>query len=116
MRVLILISVSTLVFGIYDSNTPVTQLNQANFDKEILRFNGAAVVQFYAPWCPHSKNMKHDFETIARSIGDVVKISAIDGEFEKQIADMFAVKEYPTIVFFGQDKSSPRKFVDIRKT
>lgn len=52
---------------------------------------------------------------MARVMRDVVQIVALDADASKDISDSFGVKEFPTLLFYGQDKTAPVKFKDERK-
>lgn len=55
-------------------------------------------------------SLKEDYETLARTLGQAIKITAVDGMTEREVAGSFGIEQYPTFVFFGQDKSAPMKY------
>jgi protein disulfide-isomerase A6 len=44
----------------YGGSSPVTELTGANFQKEVIKGDGLWLVEFYAPWCGHCKNLAPD--------------------------------------------------------
>ena len=68
----------TLAHAIYEEDTPVELLTKKTFDQDVLRSPGPWIVEFYAPWCGHCKALKDDWETLARGMGSVVRVGAVD--------------------------------------
>jgi protein disulfide-isomerase A6 len=46
----------TLASALYSSSSPVVQLTEADF-KSMLKSDELWMVEFYAPWCGHCKNL-----------------------------------------------------------
>jgi protein disulfide-isomerase A6 len=104
----------TLVSAIYEDDTPVELLTKQNFDTEVIRSATPWIVEFYAPWCGHCKALKDDWETLARGMGNVVRVGAVDATVQTEIAGSYGIHGYPTILFFGQDKSAPKRYENAR--
>jgi protein disulfide-isomerase A6 len=68
----------TLVSAIYEEDTPVTLLTKDTFDKEVIRSATPWIIEFYAPWCGHCQALKDDWEKLARSMGNVIRVGAVD--------------------------------------
>ncbi|KAF9933945.1 hypothetical protein FBU30_003889 [Linnemannia zychae] len=84
----------------------VTVLTDATFESEVLTSGKNVLVEFYAPWCGHCKNLAPTYEKVAQDfINDkkVVTIANLDATVEKITADKYDVKGYPTIKFFAAD-------------
>jgi len=65
------------------------------------------LVEFYAPWCGHCKNLAPEWKIAGETFqeGDDIKIAAMDATEASEIAQKFGVSGYPTIKFFP--KSAP---------
>ena len=100
----------TLAYAIYEEDTPVELLTKANFDQDVLRSPSPWIVEFYAPWCGHCKALKDDWETLARGMGSVVRVGAVDATEQGEMAGSYGIHGYPSILFFGQDKASPKRY------
>ena len=50
------------------SNTDVIELTPSNFDKEVIRSDSIWIVEFYAPWCGHCKQLKPEYEKAATAL------------------------------------------------
>ncbi|ORZ14289.1 thioredoxin/protein disulfide isomerase [Lobosporangium transversale] len=84
----------------------VTVLTDATFDKEVLQSKRNTLVEFYAPWCGHCKNLAPTYEKVAQDFlndKDTVVIANVDATVETAVAEKYGVKGYPTIKFFAAD-------------
>ena len=105
----IFLSLISLSFSFFDSNTPVMLLDSNNFDKEVVQSQDMILVLFFAPWCGHCKAFSPEYEKAARALKGVFKIAAIDASNERQIGGRYGIRGYPTVKFFGLDKKNPEE-------
>ncbi|KAK6519538.1 hypothetical protein TWF281_003365 [Arthrobotrys megalospora] len=96
-----------LAAGMYSSNSPVLQLTSKNFAEKILKSNHASVVEFYAPWCGHCKNLKPAYEKAAENMKGLAQVAAIDCDEDanKRTCSEYGVQGFPTIKVFKPGKS-----------
>lgn len=65
--------------AMYSDSSPVVKLTQANFKELVLNDkNTMWLVEFYAPWCGHCKNLAPSWELAAKHLKGVVKVGAVD--------------------------------------
>lgn len=76
-------------------------MTSENFDT-LVSGAKAALVEFYAPWCGHCKQLAPKYEQVANIFaGDSeVLIAKVDATEEEELAQKFEVRGYPTIKFF----------------
>ncbi|SJX61895.1 probable protein disulfide-isomerase precursor [Sporisorium reilianum f. sp. reilianum] len=91
------------------------QLTSRNFDKIVLDEAKDVLVEFYAPWCGHCKNLNPTYQQVAQDFsGDddcVVAQMDADNESNKPIAQRYGVSSYPTLMFFPKgDKTNPQPY------
>ncbi|XP_059933682.1 protein disulfide-isomerase A2 [Mesoplodon densirostris] len=68
-----------------------------------LREHPALLVEFYAPWCGHCKSLAPEYSKAAALLAAEsakVRLAKVDGPAEPELAEEFAVTEYPTLKFF----------------
>eukprot|EP01004_Peranema_trichophorum_P004150 NODE_3091_length_1426_cov_103.910207_g2685_i0.p1 GENE.NODE_3091_length_1426_cov_103.910207_g2685_i0~~NODE_3091_length_1426_cov_103.910207_g2685_i0.p1 ORF type:complete len:430 (-),score=98.38 NODE_3091_length_1426_cov_103.910207_g2685_i0:135-1373(-) len=89
-----------------DSKNDVVELTSSNFDELVLNSNDAWLVEFFAPWCGHCKNLAPEWAKAATDLKGSVKVGAVDATIHGDLAQKYDVKGYPTIKFFAPgDKS-----------
>ena len=102
--------------GMFDGQTDVVQLTVDNFDAEVLNAEEPVIVEFYAPWCGHCKNMAPEYKKAAKALkGKGVKIAALDATVHAAVSNKFDVQGFPTIKVFGADKTKPTEYEGGRK-
>jgi len=88
------------------SKDDVIELTDSNFDKLVLNSNEPWLVEFYAPWCGHCKNLAPEWAKAATALKGKVKLGAVDATVHQSKAQQYGVRGYPTIKFFP---SGPKK-------
>lgn len=68
----------TCCSALYGANSPVVKLTKENFKKLVLEGEELWLVEFYAPWCGHCKNLAPAWEKAAKSLKGVVNVGAVD--------------------------------------
>ncbi|RPA88239.1 thioredoxin-domain-containing protein [Ascobolus immersus RN42] len=101
--------------ALYSSKGPVLQVNEKNFKKEILNSNTAAIVEFFAPWCGHCKNLAPEYQKAAKNLQGIAKVAAVDcdNESNKKFCSQHGVQGFPTLkVFTPSNKPGKPKIED----
>jgi protein disulfide-isomerase A6 len=58
----------------------VEVLTTANFNKMVLDSDEIWLVEFYAPWCGHCKNLEPQWEKAAKILKGVVRVGAVNAD------------------------------------
>jgi protein disulfide-isomerase A1 len=80
----------------------VLVLTDANFDEEI-KLHENLLVEFYAPWCGHCKQLAPEYAKAAQRLREnnpPYYIAKVDATEHKAVAERFAIKGFPTLFFF----------------
>lgn len=86
----------------------VIELTDDNFQALVMDSNDHWLVEFYAPWCGHCKNLAPEWETAAKELKGSVKLGAVDATVHTSLASKYEIKGFPTIkIFSAGPKSRP---------
>ncbi len=76
-----LISLSILISTTTSSD--VIKLTSNNFQREVANSADIWLVEFYAPWCGHCKQLAPQWEKAATALKGIVKLGAVDMDVEQ---------------------------------
>lgn len=82
----------------------VIELTDENFDKMVLNSEDMWLIEFYAPWCGHCKNLAPEWAAAASELKGKVKLGALDATVNTLKANKYGIKGYPTIKYFTPGK------------
>nr|AIG56094.1 secreted protein [Achlya hypogyna] len=90
----------------------VETLTEANFASIAQDPKKHVLVEFYAPWCGHCKQLAPTWETLANIYAgeESVVIAKVDATATGDLAGKFGVSGYPTIKYFGTGASEPEDY------
>ncbi|KAK7067363.1 Protein disulfide-isomerase A6 [Halocaridina rubra] len=80
----------------------VIELTDSNFEKLVLKSDDLWLVEFFAPWCGHCKNLAPHWQKAATELKGKVKLGALDATVHQVVASRYGVQGYPTIKFFNK--------------
>ncbi|KAI8336478.1 thioredoxin-like protein [Blakeslea trispora] len=94
---------------IKSTKSDVVDLNTKNFHEVALNTNKNVLVEFYATWCGHCKNLAPIYEKVASVFANEPNcvVAKIDADKEKAIGTEFEISGFPTIKFFPAGASEP---------
>ncbi|KAJ5498645.1 Thioredoxin [Penicillium expansum] len=100
--------------GLYTKNSPVIQLNAKTYNSLIANSNHTSIVEFYAPWCGHCKNLKPAFEKAAKNLDGLAKVAAIncDDDENKPFCGQMGVQGFPTLKIVTPSKKPGKPRVE----
>lgn len=86
------------------STSAVIELTEANFGALVTDSSDMWLVEFFAPWCGHCKNLAPEWESAAKQLKGQVSLGAVDATEHQGLASKYGVKGYPTIKMFPAGK------------
>lgn len=86
----------------------VVVLTADNFDEIVLDEKKNVLVEFYAPWCGHCKNLAPVYEKVATAfkLEDDVVIANLDADKHKDLGEKYGVTGFPTLKFFPKSNKA----------
>lgn len=77
----------------------VKEINDANFDSEVIASEKTCLIDFFATWCGPCKIMSPIIDEIADEMADVV-VGKVDVDEAGELAERFGIMSIPTIMVF----------------
>jgi thioredoxin 1 len=79
-------------------------VTDANFQAEVERHDGLAVVDFWATWCGPCRMIAPILDQLAVEYQGRAKVTKLDVDSNQQTAIRFNVRSIPTVLFFKGGK------------
>ncbi|KFM25328.1 Putative protein disulfide-isomerase [Auxenochlorella protothecoides] len=90
--------------GLYDGMPAVRKLGVDSFPSGT-RDGWVWLVEFYAPWCGHCRQLAPKWGRLAEALAGVVRVGAVNCEEEAALCQEHGVQGYPTIKAFVEGRS-----------
>ncbi|CDR44275.1 CYFA0S14e01574g1_1 [Cyberlindnera fabianii] len=102
---LLTLCVLPLTLAGFYSNSPVFELDASNFDSVVLS-NQTSIIEFYAPWCGHCRNLQPEYVKVGRHLQDIAIVGAVncDDSKNKPLCARYRIEGFPTLVVFRPPK------------
>ncbi|PON25791.1 hypothetical protein TGAM01_v205228 [Trichoderma gamsii] len=100
--------------GMYSKSSPVLQVDGKSYDRLIAQSNHTSIVEFYAPWCGHCKNLQPAYEKAAKNLQGLAKVAAVDcdDESNKPFCGSMGIQGFPTLKIVRPGKKAGRPVVE----
>ncbi|KAG7466021.1 hypothetical protein MATL_G00160460 [Megalops atlanticus] len=86
------------------SKKDVVELTDDNFDQMVLNSEDVWMVEFFAPWCGHCKNLEPEWAAAATEVKEQtkgkVRLGAVDATVHQGLASRYGIRGFPTIKIF----------------
>jgi len=78
----------------------ITEVNDNNFQAEVIESDVPVLVDFWAPWCGPCRMVAPVLEEIAGEKGETLKIVKLNVDDNQQTAMSYEVLSIPTLILF----------------
>ena len=85
----------------------MVDLNDGNFEQEVIKSDLPTLVDFWAPWCGPCQMMGPVIEEAAAEWEGKVKVCKLNVDESMEVARKYQIQSIPTIILF--DKGEPAK-------
>ncbi len=87
----------------------IINLNDENFNKEVLASKVPVLVDFWAPWCVPCQMAGPVIEELAKEYEGEIKVGKLNVDENPQTATKYGVMSIPTVILFKEGKERGRK-------
>jgi protein disulfide-isomerase A6 len=110
LRLAIFACIVSATVAFYDKSSAVVELTTGNFQKKVIEDDSVWIVEFYAPWCGHCKNLVPEYQKAAKALKGLAKVGAVDMTQHQSVGAPYNVQGFPTIKVFGGNKNKPTDY------
>jgi len=82
------------------ASTDLLILQDATFDKEVLKSDIPVLVDFWAVWCGPCKAIAPAVEELAKQYKGKVKVAKMDVDEHQQVPQQYGIRSIPTLLLF----------------
>ena len=82
----------------------IMEIEDSNFDNEVLQSEKPVLVDFWAPWCGPCKAIGPVVEELAGDFGDKIKFAKCNVDNNPVTPGKYGIKAIPTLITFKEGK------------
>ena len=80
---------------------PTIEINETNFESEVLKSNQPVLVDFWAEWCGPCKMLAPVLDEIAKVYADRIKVAKVNVDDNPGLALRYGIQSIPTLLYFA---------------
>jgi thioredoxin 1 len=80
---------------------PTIEVNETNFEAEVLNSTQPVVVDFWAEWCGPCKMLGPVLDEVATEQSGKAKVAKVNVDENSALAERFGIRSIPTLLYFS---------------
>jgi len=81
-------------------NSAVINLDESNFDREVMQSDKPVIVDFWADWCGPCKMIAPLLDEVAREKSGAVKVGKVNVDDNQSLSFKYNIRAIPALLFF----------------
>ena len=81
-------------------NSAVINLDESNFDREVIKSDKPVIVDFWAEWCGPCKMIAPMLDEVAREKSGAVKVGKVNVDENQSLSFKYNIRAIPALLFF----------------
>lgn len=78
----------------------INEVNEENFEQEVLKVSHPVLVDFSTPWCGPCRKLTPLLEQIQNEYSSSVKVVKVDADKNLEIVKEYGISSFPSILIF----------------
>mmetsp|Transcript_16509 Transcript_16509/g.40319 ORF Transcript_16509/g.40319 Transcript_16509/m.40319 type:complete len:688 (-) Transcript_16509:96-2159(-) len=105
MRALFLLALLAGTCSAFYDGEESKVVNLESLDEVMEADDALWLIEFYAPWCGHCKNLAPTYEKVAANLQGLVKVGALDCDKHPEVATKIGIQGFPTLKVYTPEKT-----------